>query len=143
MEKSEFSSFKLEEYINGFESVNYTSRPNLRFKESIVSNFKKDYWIFDNFDIYYIEDQNKEYKFNVFLVYGCADNDNINILRIHNKKLIKSLKGHEMSVDIVKHFYDERPKKHYLLSADHLNIIIVWDITNKYIPNKDSVQSIY
>ena len=134
MEKNKNSYFKLEEYSNGFESINYTSKPNLRYKENIVNNFKKDYWIFDNYDVYYMENQNNDFKFNIFLVYGCDDNNDINIVRINDKKLIKSLKGHEMSVDIVKYFYDDRDKKHYLLSADYLKIVILWNITNEYAP---------
>ena len=134
MEKNKNSYFKLEEYSNGFESINYTSKPNLRYKENIVNNFKKDYWIFDNYDVYYMKSQNNDFKFNIFLVYGCDDNNDINIVRINDKKLIKSLKGHKMSVDIVKHFYDDRDKKHYLLSADYLRIVILWNITNEYAP---------
>ena len=52
-------------------------------------------------------------------MYGCVDNDNINIVRISDKKLIKSLKGHTKSIDIVKHFYNENNNKDYLLSADY------------------------
>ena len=132
MQKNKLSSSKLKEYDEGFESINYTSNPNLIFKENIINNFHNDYWIFDNYDIYYLESQNKDYKFDVFIVYPCSNNDNINILRIHDKKLITSLEGHESTVDIVKHFYDDSNKKRYLLSSDYSKLVIVWDITKYY-----------
>ena len=108
--------------------TNYNTRPNLRYKENIINDFKHSYWYFDNFDIYY----KKENRFEVFLVYGCVDNDNINIVRISDKKLIKSLKGHTEVIYIVKHFYNEKNNKNYLLSADYSKIIFVWDL-NQYI----------
>jgi WD40 repeat protein len=125
--KKEFGKIKLENYKTSIESIIYNSKPNLRYKENIVNDFKHDYWIFDNFDIYYTYD----IKFNLFLVYACDDNNNINIVRLEDKKLIKSLKGHEDIVDIVKHFYNEINNKNYLLSADYRKIVIVWDL-NKY-----------
>jgi len=127
--KKEFDKIKLENYKTSIESIIYNSKPNIRHKEKIVNDFKHDYWIFDNFDIYYTYD----IKFKLFLVYGCDDNNNINIVRLEDKKLIKSLKGHEDIVDIVKHFYNEINNKNYLLSADYNKLVIVWDL-NKYIP---------
>ena len=134
-EKNRLSNKKIKLLDNqkDFESINYYSNPNLRYKENIVNDFQKDYWIFDNYDIYYTKNYLEEKKFDIFLVYGCHKNDDINIVRIHDKKLIKSLTGHKETVDIVKHFYDKVNSKHYLLSADYSKIVIVWDL-NKYIP---------
>ena len=36
----------------------YNSMPNLRYKENIVNDFEHEYWIFNNFDIYY-KNENK------------------------------------------------------------------------------------
>lgn len=124
------SEIKLEEFKTSYESLIYNSKPNFKYKENIVNDFKHDYWIFDNYDIYYTNSKCENNKFDVFLVYGCDDNNNINIVRLFNKKLIKSLKGHEGIVDIVKHFYNKKDKIHYLLSADYNKIIIVWNLNN-------------
>ena len=123
--------FKLIDNQKDFESIYYDSKPNLRYKETVVNDFQKDYWNFDNYDIYYSKNDLNEKEFDIFLVYGDHNNNNINIVRIRDKKLIKSLTGHEESVDIVKHFYDKDNHKNYLLSADYSKIVIVWDL-NKY-----------
>ena len=127
----QFSGLNIEENKNFLESIDYNSTPNLKYKENIVKDFKHDYWIFDNYDIYYSEIENNKSKFELFLVYGCEDKENINnikIVRIHDKKLVKELKGHENIVDIVKHFYNINNKKRYLLSADYQKLVIVWDL---------------
>ena len=128
---NQFSGLNIEENKNFRESFDYNSTPNLKYKETIVKDFKHDYWIFDNYDIYYSEIENNRSKFELFLIYGCQDKENINnikIVRIHDKKLVKELKGHEHIVDIVKHFYNSNNKKRYLLSADYERVVIVWDL---------------
>ena len=117
---------KLNQYKTSFGSIIYNSRPNLRFKENIVNNFKFVYWNFDNYDIYY----KYENKFELFLVYGC--NININIVRIEDKKLFKSLKGHKDIVINVKHFYNKNDNNNYLLATDYSKKVYIWDL-NKYI----------
>ena len=87
----EFDEIKLEKYKTSIESIIYNSKPNLRYKENIINDFKYSYCIFDNYDIYY----KYENKVEVFLVYGKQDN-NINIIRLEDKKLIKTLKGHKV-----------------------------------------------
>ena len=105
--------FKLIDNQKDFESIYYDSKPNLRYKETVVNDFQKDYQNFDNYDIYYSKNDLNEKEFDIFVVYGNKKNDNINIVRIRDKKLIKSLTGHEETVDIVKHFYDKDNHKNY------------------------------
>ena len=117
-----------------FKDINFSSKPNLKYRENIVQDFQRDYWIFDNYDIFYLHDKTNENKFELFIAYGCSADDDINILKISDKKLIKKLKGHKETVDIVQHFYNDINKKQYLLSADYSKLVLVWDITNNYIP---------
>ena len=126
MENKEFDEIKLEKYKTSIESIIYNSKPNLRYKENIINDFKYSYWIFDNYDIYY----KYENKLEVFLVYGKQDN-NINIIRLEDKKFIKTLKGHKKLVDLVKSFYNKNDNKNYLLSVDYSKLVILWDL-NKY-----------
>ena len=117
-----------------YKDINFSSKPNLKYREKIVQDFHRDYWIFDNYDIFYLYDQTNENEFDLFIAYGCSADDDINILRISDKKLIKKLKGHKKTVDIVQHFYNDINKKQYLLSADYSKLVLVWDITNNYSP---------
>jgi hypothetical protein len=48
-------------------SIIYNENPNLRYKETIVSNFNYDYWTFDNYDIYY-EEIDLKGNFEIYLV---------------------------------------------------------------------------
>ena len=73
-----------------FKDINFSSKPNLKYRENIVQDFQRDYWIFDNYDIFYLHDKTNENKFELFIAYGCSADDDINILRISDKKLIKN-----------------------------------------------------
>ena len=129
--KNDINKLVLENLNLEDKSFIFSIKPNLRYKENIVKDFNNDYWIFDNYDIYYKKVNNKNIAFEAYIVYSSDDNDNINIVRIHDKKLIKELKGHNNVVNIVKHFYKENEKKNYLLSFDYSKLLFVWDL-DKY-----------
>ena len=101
--------------------------PNLRYKENIINDFLSSYWICETFDIYYPM-KNSNGKIEPYIIYPCSKNNDINILRIRDNKSIKSLKGHGKSVYIVKYFYCEKKRLHYLLSAEYDGIVLVWNL---------------
>ena len=103
------------------------NNPNLRSKENIINDFLSSYWICETFDIYYPM-KNSNGKIEPYIIYPCSKNNDINILRIRDNKSIKSLKGHGKSVYIVKYFYCEKKRLHYLLSAEYDGIVLVWNL---------------
>ena len=128
--QNDINKLFIENMILEDKSFIFGIKPNLRYKENIVNNFNYDYWNCDNYDIFYKKVNNKNISFEAFIVYGSYDNKNINIVRIHDKKLIKELAGHWSAVNIVKYFYKENEKKNYLLSADYSKLVFVWDLDN-------------
>lgn len=106
------------------------NKPNLKYKENIINDFLYRYWICETFDIYYSE-INSNGQLEPYIVYANYDSKDINILRISDKKKIKSLKGHLKTVYLVKYFYNQLKKNHILLSVDYQYIILVWDL-NKF-----------
>ena len=101
--------------------------PNLRYKKNIINDCLSRYWICETFDIYYPM-KNSDGKMEPYIIYPCSKNYDINILRISDKKFIKSLKGHQNSVYIVKYFYYEKTRLHFLLSAEYNGIVLVWNL---------------
>ena len=99
----------------------FKNNPNIIYREKITDNndslgFNDLFEIFTSIkgNITYIVSPNKN-KF-------CLD-----IYSLHDKKLTKSLKGHNNHITMVKYFSDYLNKE-YLISADINGIIIIWEI---------------
>ena len=115
---------------NDIDNLLFENNPNFRYKENIVNDFDYSYWICDTFDIYH---PLKEDKKELYLVYSVFDiKIEINIIRISDKKKIKSLSGHSNHIDKVKNFYNEKDKHNYLLSSDWNYTLFIWDLDNNY-----------
>ena len=103
------------------------SNPNLKFKQIITSNnysngFNDIFEIFSSIE-------NKE-------VYLASPNKNeyiLNIISVKTCNLFTSLKGHNNYINKVKYFVNNKNNNEYLISLDKDNVIIIWDITNKYL----------
>ena len=96
----------------------------------------------DEFAVYTSITDNKEY-----LASGNKNNYNIDIYDIRNNIFYVSLKAHNNGTPTVRYFLDEKKNKEYLISADFLKTVIIWDINNEYnillkISNKDYKGSI-
>ena len=100
--------------------------PNLKFKEIITeNNYCEGYN--DIFEIF-ISMKNKE-------LYLASPNKNdyiLDIITIKDKKIYKSLKGHNYYVILVKYFINNINSKDFLVSSDKDNNIIIWDISNDF-----------
>ena len=60
-------------------------------------------------------------------------------MRIRDKTIITSLKGHTGNIYIIK-YYQKENKEEYILSSDEKSLVIIWDIQNYY-NKKYSIQS--
>ena len=66
-----------------------------------------------------------------YLVYNNKNNYNLDVMTLKDKAIIKSVKGHDTKVLVIRYFTKEE-KEEYLLSCDDNKIAIIWDIQNNY-----------
>ena len=114
---------------NNIDKLLFQNNPNIRFKENIVNDFNSLYWVCDTFDVYYPLSENEK---ELYLVYSLFEKKQINILRLSDKKIIKTLAGHSDFIDNVKNFYNDKDNHNYLLSSDWNKTIFIWDLDNNY-----------
>ena len=118
-----------------FDEVNFELQPNFYYKETISD--KSDCFSNCNTFDYYLTKDNK-----LIIITPCIepvytnDGDNkeheIYLIDIETKIIINKLKGHKGRILNVRIFKNQKNKKEYLISADILNNIIVWDIENNF-----------
>ena len=65
-----------------------------------------------------------------YLVYNNKNNYNIEIMRIKNKKIIITLRGHKRVTRVIR-YYNKENKEEYIITCDS-KIAIIWDIENNY-----------
>ena len=112
-------------YINPEDSFNIN--PNLRFKEYLIKDNYDDYFIDDSFEVYY-----SYQNFNEIMIVSPNKDNEIRIMRLKDKKIIKILKGHSSSVCHVRHFFNQKTKIDYLMSIDDDKLIKIWDLSNNF-----------
>ena len=76
-----------------------------------------------------------------YLVYNNKNNNNLDIMRIKDKTVINSLKGHNANTIVIR-YYSKDNKEEYLLSSDINKLVIIWDIQNFY-NKKYTIQAQY
>ena len=84
-------------------------------------------YFIDEFAVYISITDKKEY-----LASGNNTNYNIDIYDIRNNLFFTSLKAHNNGTPTIRYFLNKKKNKEYLISADFLKTIIVWDIGNYY-----------
>ena len=99
---------------------------NLKFKENITSTNTHLGWN-DMFEVFISYKDNKEY-----LASPNVDNYKLDIYTLINNKKINSLSGHNDRIRTIRYFINLKEKNEYLISADNIRIVIIWDITNQY-----------
>ena len=108
------------------ENIEFKGNPeNLKLKENITNNHSNTGYLCQ-FDVYIGIKDNIEY-----IVYNNKNNYNIEIMRIKEKRIINSLKGHNTNVRVIK-YYKKENKEEYILSSDENKLNIIWDIENNY-----------
>ena len=101
---------------------------NLKFTENLTNNNYK-WGLLGNFDVYIGLKDNIEY-----LVYINKQNHNLEIMRINDKTIISSLKGHNNDMVIhtfIIRYYQNNNKEEYIISGDS-ELLIIWDIQDNY-----------
>ena len=113
-------------YIKENIKVEFKENPkNLKFRETLTSNNTHNHML-SKFDVYISLQDHIEY-----LIYGNKNNNNLDIMRIRDKTVITSLKGHETYIHAIKYYLKDH-KEDYILSTDANKIVIIWDIQNFY-----------
>ena len=112
-------------YINPEEP--FESTPNLRCKESLIKDNYDDYFINDSFEVYY-----SYQNYNEIMIVSPTKDNEIRIMRLKDKKIIKILKGHSSNVCYIRHFFNPKSKIDYLLSLDDDKLINIWDLSNNF-----------
>ena len=112
-------------YINPEDS--FDSSPNFRCKDSLIKDNYDDYFINDSFEVYY-----SYQNFNEIMIVSPNKDNEIRIMRLKDKKIIKILKDHSASVCHVRHFFNPKTKIDYLLSIDDDKNINIWDLSNNF-----------
>ena len=114
---------------NDSDKILFNNQPNFQFKQNIVSDFNYSYWICETFDIYY---PSKNDKIEPYLVYAPQIKIEIDIIKISNQKLIKTLKEPSNFIEKVNIFYNEKNNNNYLLATDWDYIVYVWNLDDNY-----------
>ena len=112
-------------YINPNEP--FKSSPNFICKETIIKDNYDDYFFSDSFEVYY-----SYHNYNEIFLVSPNKNNEIRIVNLKTKKLIRVLRGHSALVCFVHHFFNNKNKIDYLISIDDNKILIVWDLTNNF-----------
>ena len=112
-------------YIDPTKSSKYN--PNFRFEEIIIKDNYDDYFISDSFEIYY-----SYQNYNELMLASPNKDNEIRIMSLKTKKLIKVLRGHSALVCHVRHFFNHKNKFDYLISVDDNKILNVWDLSNNF-----------
>ena len=129
-EKEENDNF-IKKNIN----VDFKDNPqNLKFNEYLTSNHSAANLA--NFDVYIGLKDHIEY-----LIYNNKSNYNLEIMRIKDKTIITSLKGHNSKTRVIR-YYSKDNKEEYILSCDKDKLVIIWDIQNNF-NKKYTIQSKY
>ena len=97
----------------------------LKFKEYLTNINSSKGWIC-NIEVYISIKDNIEY-----LVYDNYYNYNLDIMRIEDKTIITSLKGHNYYTSVIRYYLKDNNEE-YVLSCDEYNIVIIWDIGDYY-----------
>ena len=125
-EKIKLINDKKEKMYNEQINHKFTGAPEKLKNKYDISNTNNIFFI-DEFALYISITDKKEY-----LASGNKSNYNIDIYDIRNNIFYLSLKAHNNGTPTVRYFLDNKKRKEYLISADFLKTVIVWDINNDY-----------
>ena len=114
---------KIQNHLNYIQK-NFNFSPNLTYKETIITTGFQE--AFELFDIYYSFNNNKELR----LITPNKNNIDIDIIRIKDKNLITTLKGHLYPISSIRHFFNKNDCKDYLISSEFENYLVkLWNLS--------------
>ena len=126
--ESEINKYKENNFRKEYKKLfsNFKQNPqNLKFKFEIT-NERTDSGNLNNFDLFIGLKDKMEY-----IIYNNNNNYNLDIMRIYDKNLITSLKGHNKQTNVIR-YYLKNISEDYILSCDWNKLIIIWDIQNNF-----------
>ena len=99
--------------------INFKEKPqNLKFKYQLT-NKRTDSGLLDNFDVFIGLKDKIEY-----IIYNNKYNCNLDIMRINDRFIITSLKGHNEATTVIR-YYLKNNNKDYILSCDYNKLVII------------------
>jgi hypothetical protein len=101
--------------------------PNFIFQEEIISYCDCICGLNDSFDVF-----NSIKDTNDYLIISNKDNNNIEIINLYTKKLVKSIEGNDTKFILLKYYLNPKNKKEYLVIADVKSTIKIINITDNY-----------
>ena len=132
--EKEIKEEETEENENSIQNNNFKENPqNLKFKEYLTNNHSTSNA--GNFDVFIGLKDHIEY-----LIFNNKNNYNLEIMRIKDKAIITSLKGHNSKTTVIRYYLKDN-KEEYILSCDNNKLVIIWDLQNYY--KKYTIQSEY
>ena len=101
--------------------------PNFFFKENIVSHCDCTCGLNESFDIFKSVKNNEHY-----LIISNRENNNIEIIKIISKELIKSIEGNNSKFVFLKYYLNPNNNNEYLVTIDINGIIKIINISDNY-----------
>lgn len=108
-------------------NIPFKSSPNFIYKDTLIKDNYDDYFISDSFEVYY-----SYQNYNEIFIVSPNKNNEIRIINLRTKKLIRVLRGHSALVFLVRHFFNHKNNNDYLISIDDNKILIVWELSNNF-----------
>ena len=125
-----------EKFIKQNINAEFKENPqNLKLRDTLTTN-ASSYNQLAKFDVYIGFKDHIEY-----LVCSNKNTNNLDIMRIKDKTIITSLKGHNANAIVIK-YYLKDDKEEYILSSDANKLVIIWDIQN-FFNKKYTIQAQY
>ena len=66
-----------------------------------------------------------------YMIFNKRTNYTLDIMRLHDKQIIYSLKGHKSETTVIR-YYLKNYKEDYILSSDRNKLTIIWDVQNNF-----------
>ena len=101
--------------------------PNFIFQEDIIINCHCAYGLNESFDVFKSITSDKTY-----LIISNKENNNIEIIDIISKKIIKSIEGNNSRIIFLKYFLNPINNIEYLITADLKGLIKIINISDNY-----------
>ena len=144
--ENEFKKYKehkekmLKELDNKLDDDFKENPKNLKYKKELTNN-RSEGGVLRNFDVF------KGLKDNVeYMIYNNNNTYNLDIMRIKDQFIIKSLIGHNNPTTVIS-YYLKNNQEYYFLSCEKNNLTIIWDIQNdfnkKYLIKSSNIGTIF
>ena len=107
--------------------LQFSPAPNLIYQEDLISYCDCVCGLNESFDFFKSIKDNNDY-----LIISNKNNNNIEIINIYTKEVIKVIDGNEDKFISLKYYLNPKNKNEFLVAADVKNTIKIIDITNDY-----------